>query len=268
MDFSKVIIMTDLDGTLLTDDKQILPKDLAAIDRFRAGGGIFTIATGRGYSMTKHIADKLRLDAPAVVYNGAAVYDFAQDKFLWQCAIGEKAVGIIRRVAERYPDIGVEVLRGNVVHVPFLNETEQWHLSLENVKADWSALDDIPKDGWLKVLFAYPPEKMDGLEDYILHEPYFSGVQWVRSAPMFFECLPEGIDKAAGYRELIRVIGAEDRFTAAAGDFMNDTHMLQTADLGAAVANAQPSVKEAADIILCDNNSGAISALIDHIEAM
>ena len=49
---------------------------------------------------------------------------------------------------------------------------------------------------------------------------------------------------------------------------MNDTHMLQTADLGAAVANAQPSVKEAADIILCDNNSGAISALIDHIEAM
>lgn len=268
MDFSKVIIMTDLDGTLLTDDKQILPKDLEAIDRFRAGGGIFTIATGRGYSMAKHIAEKLRLDAPAVVFNGAAVYDFQQDKFLWQCAIGDRAVGIIRRVAERYPDIGVEVLRGNVVHVPFLNETEQWHLSLENVQADLCSLDEIPKDGWLKVLFAYPSEKMDGLEEYILHESDFSGVQWVRSAPMFFECLPEGIDKAAGYRELIRVIGAEDRFTAAAGDFMNDTHMLQTADLGAAVANAQPSVKEAADIILCDNNSGAISALIDHIKAM
>ena len=38
MDFSKVILMTDLDGTLLTDDKQILPVDLEAIDRFRAGG--------------------------------------------------------------------------------------------------------------------------------------------------------------------------------------------------------------------------------------
>ena len=72
MDFSKVILMTDLDGTLLTDDKRILPLDLEAIERFRAGGGLFTMATGRGYSMAKHIADKLRLDCPAVVYNGAA----------------------------------------------------------------------------------------------------------------------------------------------------------------------------------------------------
>ena len=31
MDFSKVIFMTDLDGTLLTDDKQILTKDMEAI---------------------------------------------------------------------------------------------------------------------------------------------------------------------------------------------------------------------------------------------
>ena len=59
MDFSKVILMTDLDGTLLTDDKRILPLDLEAIERFRAGGGLFTMATGRGYSMAKHIADKL-----------------------------------------------------------------------------------------------------------------------------------------------------------------------------------------------------------------
>ena len=65
MDFSKVILMTDLDGTLLTDDKRILPLDLEAIERFRAGGGLFTMATGRGYSMAKHIADKLRLDCPA-----------------------------------------------------------------------------------------------------------------------------------------------------------------------------------------------------------
>ena len=146
MDFSKVILMTDLDGTLLTDDKRILPQDLEAIERFRAGGGLFTMATGRGYSMAKHIADKLRLDCPAVVYNGAAVYDFRQEKFLWQCEIGSRAADIIKRVAERYPDIGVEVLRGNVVHVPFLNDTEQWHLNLENVQADWSKLENIPQD--------------------------------------------------------------------------------------------------------------------------
>ena len=85
---------------------------------------------------------------------------------------------------------------------------------------------------------------------------------------MFFECLPEGIDKAAGYKQLIKAIGAEDRFTVAAGDFMNDLAMIQSADLGAAVANAQPLVREAADIVLCDNNSGAMAELIDYIERL
>ncbi|MGN1423495.1 MAG: Cof-type HAD-IIB family hydrolase [Oscillospiraceae bacterium] len=268
MDFSKVILMTDLDGTLLTDDKRILDKDMAAIERFRAGGGIFTMATGRGYSMARSVAEKLALDAPAVLFNGAAVFDFSQDKFLWRCDIGGRAADIITRVAARFPDVGVEVLREHSVYVPFLNETEQWHLDLEGVKAELCPLAEIPTDGWLKVLFAYPPEKMDALVEFVENDPALRGVQWLRSAPMFFECLPEGIDKAAGFRELIRVIGAEDRFTVAAGDFMNDTHMIQNADLGAAVASAQPSVKAAADIIVCDNNSGAMAQIIDCIERL
>ncbi len=265
MDFSRVILMTDLDGTLLTDDKRILPEDMAAINRFREGGGIFTVATGRGYSMARSIAEKLELDAPAVLFNGAAVFDFREDKFLWRCEIGEQAVDIINLIADRFPDIGVEVLQEHTVFVPFLNETEQWHLDLESVRPDIRPLEEIPAGGWLKVLFAYPPEKMDELVSFVGERLELRGVQWVRSAPMFFECLPKGIDKAAGYGELIRVIGAEDRFTAAAGDFMNDLHMIENADLGAAVASAQPEVKAAADIVLCDNNSGAMAELIEYI---
>ena len=49
---------------------------------------------------------------------------------------------------------------------------------------------------------------------------------------------------------------------------MNDLALIQPADLCAAVANAQPSVREAADIILSDKNSGAMAQLIEHIEKM
>lgn len=268
MDFGRVILMTDLDGTLLTDDKRILPQDLAAIDRFRECGGIFTVATGRGYSMARSVAESLKLSSPAVVFNGAAVFDFQKDEFLWQCEIGDFAIPIMKRIAEQFPDIGTEVLRGHTVFVPFLNETEQWHLDLENVPADRRPLEEIPKGGWLKVLFAYPPEKMDELVKFVSECEDFEGVQWVRSAPMFFECLPKGIDKAAGFKQLISLIGAEDRFTAAAGDFLNDLAMIKQADLGAAVSSAQPEVKAAADVVLCDNNSGAMAQLIDYIESI
>ena len=268
MDFSNVILMTDLDGTLLTDDKRILPQDMAAIDRFRKGGGIFTIATGRGYSMARSIAEKLRLDVPAVLFNGAAVFDFKQDKFLWRCEIGDRAEDIITRIAECFPDVGVEVLQEHTVFVPYLNETEQWHLDLEQVQPDIRPLSEIPKGGWLKILFAYPPEKMPELVKFVIDCPELQGTQWVRSAPMFFECLPVGVDKSAGFKELIRLVGAEDRFTVAAGDFMNDLAMIRQADLGAAVASAQLEVKAGADIVLCDNNSGAIAQLIDYIERL
>lgn len=264
MDFGRVILMTDLDGTLFTDDKRILPKDLAAIERFRSGGGLFTVATGRGIAMAKNAAEKLSLDIPAVIFNGAAVYDFARNKFLWRCDLGEFARDYARTIYERFPDIGMEILVEDKVYVPFLNETEQWHLDLEGVVPERTALENILGDGWLKLLLAYPPEKMDEVVEFV-EQSNMGCAQWVRSAPMFYECLPKGIDKAAGFRELIRIIGAQGRFTAAAGDFMNDTHMIQQACLGAAVASAQESVKAAADIVVCDNNSGAIAELIDYI---
>lgn len=267
MDFGKVIFMTDLDGTLLTDDKRILPQDMAAIERFRAGGGIFTVATGRGYSMTRSIAERLKLDVPAVMFNGAAVFDFTQDKFLWRCEVGRHAKDYIIRLAERFPDIGIEVLHERTIYAPYLNKAEQEHLDLESVIPDRSPLDEIPQEGWLKILIAHEPQRLDEIVEFIQGSD-MKRAQWVRSAPVYYECLPFGVDKSTGYAELIRLLGAQDRFTVAAGDYMNDTAMIRKADLGAAVASAQEEVKAAADIIVCDNNSGAVAEIIDYIERL
>ncbi|MCH5206597.1 MAG: HAD-IIB family hydrolase [Oscillospiraceae bacterium] len=268
MDFSRVIFMTDLDGTLFTDDKRILDKDMRAIERFRAGGGMFTVATGRGYSMTKRAADELALDIPAVLYNGAGVYDFTGDRFLWQCEIGPQAREYIRRLAELFPEVvGIEVLHKRAVFVPYLNDAEREHLDMENVIPDLRPLDEIPEGGWLKFVIAARPEVLDEVEKAVVREG-FGQAQWVRSSPVYFECLPKGVDKSRGFSELIRLLKAEERFTVAAGDYNNDTAMIRKADLGCSVASALDSVKAAADLVVCDNNSGAISEIIDYIEAM
>ena len=95
MDFKNVIFVSDLDGTLLTDDKKVLDCDLAAIERFRKGGGIFAAATGRGYAMAKRVVEMIT-DAPSVIFNGAAVYDFKKDEFLWNCEIDKRAYSSIK----------------------------------------------------------------------------------------------------------------------------------------------------------------------------
>lgn len=269
MDFKNVIFMTDLDGTLLTDDKRILDKDMEAITRFREGGGIFTAATGRGYAMARRIVeDLLHLDVPSVLFNGAGVYDFKQGKFLWQCEIGAMAREYIRRLNALFPErLGFEVLHEQTVFVPFINQTEREHLEMESVTPDRRALDEIPEGGWLKFVIAAEPSDLDEVQKTV-ESGGFEDAQWVRSAPVYFECLPKGVDKSRGFAELIRILGAEKRFSVAAGDYMNDTAMIQKADLGVAVASAQPSVKQAADLIVCDNNSGALAEIIDYIEKL
>ena len=256
MDFKNVIFVSDLDGTLLTDDKQIIARDLAAIERFRKGGGLFAAATGRGYSMAKRVVEMIT-DIPSVIFNGAAVYDFKNDKFLWQCEIDKRAYGYVDKIGRAFPGIGAEILCEQTVYVPYLNEVERTHLDWEQVKADFRDASDVPESGWLKFLFSGEPELLDEVERFVAAGD-FGGVHWIRSGPPFFECLPEGVDKWFGFQKLISILNVENRFTVAAGDYNNDAAMIKNAKLGCAPENALESVKNAADLVVCDNNSGAV----------
>ena len=44
--------------------------------------------------------------------------------------------------------------------------------------------------------------------------------------------------------------------------------MIKNAKLGCAPQNALESVKNAADLVVCDNNSGAIAEIIEYIERL
>lgn len=267
MDFKNTIFMTDLDGTLLTDEKKVHPKDLAAIERYRAGGGIFTIATGRGYAMAKRVAEEICPNVPCVVFNGAAVYDFTADRFLWRCEIGSQAREYIHKVIEKFPNVGVEVLCEQTVYVPIMNDYEQKHLDMEGVVPDIRPLDEIPDEGWLKFLFTADPDTLDELEK-LAAGGGFDKVHWLRSASVFYECLPIGVDKSRGFAELIKILHAENRFSIASGDYKNDAAMIKKADLGVAVASALDEVKAAADLVVCDNNSAPISEVINYLEKL
>ncbi|MBQ9385169.1 MAG: Cof-type HAD-IIB family hydrolase [Ruminiclostridium sp.] len=267
MDFRKVLIVSDLDGTLLDDDKNIAEDDIRAINEFRAGGGLFAAATGRGVAMARRIIDELGIDVPCVIFNGAAVYDFKADKFLWHSDMPEISDTYIRALGKEFPDIGVEILHEKEVYVTHNNQTVAEHMAFEKLIPTYRKLEDVPRNGRLKVLIAYPPEKMQRVIDFT-RENCKAGVNWVHSSPMYYEMLPEGISKAYGCRKLKELPEMRDKFVAAAGDFGNDRAMIEEADLGVAVANALDSVKAAADLIVRDNNHSPMREIIEYIRKM
>ena len=45
--FEKIVIVTDIDGTFISDKEALVERNLAAIEYFKAHGGRFTVASGR-----------------------------------------------------------------------------------------------------------------------------------------------------------------------------------------------------------------------------
>ena len=266
MNLNNIFLIADADGTLLTDDKRILEKDKSAIRELTRSGGLFTIATGRGVSLARVVAENLKLKIPAVIFNGAAVYDFKQDKFLWQCALPKSVKEYIKLLMEKFPTLAIEILRDDEVYVTRTNAREEEHIAFGNTEPVRCGLDEIPEYGWIKALLIDEPETID---EVILFskKKRFKGVHMVRSAPIFYEMLPSGINKGTGLKKLLEIMELHDKYTVAMGDFMNDIEMLRQADLGVAVENAEDVVKAVAKLIVCDNNSGAVYNVIEHLKA-
>jgi len=78
-------------------------------------------------------------------------------------------------------------------------------------------------------------------------------------------CLPAGIDKASGLRAAAAEIGLELAHVLAAGDAENDLAFFSLCGLSAAVTNALPAVKAAADVVTVGEAGVGVEWLIERV---
>lgn len=262
-DLSNIILISDLDGTLLPSNKKVLSKDFASIEHFRALGGTFTIATGRAYASAKPYAECLQVNQPVVLYNGAMVYDYRADKSLWSCMLPKEAREQLKIIMAAYPQIAVEILVEKDTFAVQMNEFGQAHLELERIDHVKCTLDEVP-DGWLKVLFAME-QSLIGEFDAFIKSQNFAGASFVDSSENYYEMLPLGINKGVALHELLRIAGHTGKHVVAMGDYNNDIGMLEMADTSIAVGNALDSVKAVANMVVCTCEEGAVSEVIEYL---
>lgn len=264
-DISKIVLLSDMDGTLLNSKKLINEVDLAAIQRFIDLGGHFTVATGRTLQAFERYRDSLKLNMPVIMYNGAAIYDYSSGKALYTHPLPDECRNISKELLEAMPDAGGEVLKLDGTYVFRNNDYQKLHTKLCGITPFYSTLDEIPEGGWLKVLFAMAPDDMEYIE-ILVRQKNYETVSFVKSSEMFYEMLPVGVSKGSALAHYRRLDGMTDFKFVAIGDFDNDIEMIREADLGVCPANAEESVKKASDLVLNKtNDEGAVAELINHI---
>lgn len=264
INLSKSFIVTDLDGTLYPQSKIVSDKDVLSIRKFTSLGGKFSIATGRPIQSVLPLLKMLKITTPVVLYNGAMIYDTVKNQPIWHRTLPSEIRDFVKNILDKFPDVAAEILAFDNIYSVQINDTERYHIEITNTNPKICTLEEVP-DGWLKALFAAAPERLNDVMEYA-KTLSVSGVSFVQSCEFFYEIIPENVSKGYALKKLLELSDFKDFTVAAAGDYYNDIEMLEAADIGFAVANAHPDVKEIADIVLnrsCEEN--AISDVIEHI---
>ena len=140
-----LLVVCDIDNTLLTAEMQIPSCNVEMIRLFCALGGNFTIATGRTLESAKQAVSELEINAPAIVYGGAMVVDLHSKEVLEQTTINHReARRLIDDVLGRFPKVGVEIMTAaGDIYVVNPSAYIEKHIQDENLTCCYAPLDEI-----------------------------------------------------------------------------------------------------------------------------
>ena len=275
MDYSRYLIVTDLDGTFFGKGARLVERNLAAIELFKAGGGHITAGTGRiPANIRKGIPFCGELfNAPAVTANGAFIYDLTADLCLKSTPMDAEATLAAARLVESLnPKVGMRVSTGQyfLVNRDRLNDAILRDIGDPDTYAgEVLPLNEWRTEGasWYKMVFRGEYEDLLSIRPAV-EAAFGNTFEYSNSSPRFFELQKKGCTKATGLRFVAERLAEElghPITTVAVGDQENDLPMLLAADIAACPDNAVEAVKAVCDLRLCHHDEGCIADLIGRL---
>ncbi len=264
----KTLYISDLDGTLLGKDARLSRRSADVIGELIRKGMLFTVATARSLSSVA-ILQQLQLQIPCVQLNGVLMYDFPQGKYIGCTPIDPRAARNVVDILRRFDRMSFVYKADDTygIHVEFERLTNDVERNFFEVRKDkdyksFSRVDCISiQDNDKVIYFTMVDEyeklsaiceeirKIDGVSPTLYSDNY--------SDLYFLEVFSDRATKARGMQMIRELVGA-DRIVAF-GDNLNDIEMLQQADIGIAVGDAAPQVKEIADLVIGNSDEDAVA---------
>ena len=273
--YSDYLLVSDMDGTLLNNQGLVSNENIEAIKKFQSMGGRFTLATGRPQSFTWRVLESITLDAPAILYNGAVIYDFKEDKVLWEKVFEEDIKDLIRKLYDKFPEVGIGISCGDKYFI--LRHSENTLRTQREEKITYYSADenfvkehentellyDAWERPWNKVLISDTTGNLREVERFIVDN--YKKASITTGGLESLEIGPEGVSKGEALKLLAKEMGISLDKIIAVGDNLNDVEMLKTAGHSFAVANCREELKDCADYIICSNEEHALVELTDWI---
>ncbi|MCM3161423.1 Cof-type HAD-IIB family hydrolase [Metabacillus litoralis] len=238
---TKSVIFFDIDGTLLTHDKELPLSTKEAIFKLKDEGHIVAIATGRAPFMFEDLREELNIDT-YVSYNGQFVVLDGEVLFTNPLKISSLEKLTENALLNDHPVVFMdhEDMKANVSEHRYINE------SIQSLKIKQFPTHDphYYKGRELYQTLLFCPEGEE--KQYELNYQDFDFVRW---HPFSVDVVPSGGSKAIGIKKIVEKLGFSEEHQYAFGDGLNDIEMLSTIKNSVAMGNAENQVKEVAKYV-------------------
>ena len=263
------LLVLDVDGTLLNDEREISKRTLAALLKVQQMGVRIVLASGRPTYGLMPLAKTLELGnygGFVLSYNGCQIIKAQNGEILFERRINPEMLPYLEKKARKNGFAIFTYHDDTLITDSPDNEYIKNEALLNNLKIiredEFStAIDFAP----CKCMLVSDKEKaLIGLEQH--WEKRLAGtLDAFRPEPYFLEVVPCGVNKANTLGALLEHLGVTREEVIAVGDGVYDVTMLQLAGMGVAMGHSQDSVKVCADYVTASNEEDGVALAVEKL---
>lgn len=263
------LLVLDVDGTLLNDEREISKRTLAALLKVQQMGVRIVLASGRPTYGLMPLAKTLELGnygGFVLSYNVCQIIKAQNGEILFERRINPEMLPYLEKKARKNGFAIFTYHDDTLITDSPDNEYIKNEALLNNLKIiredEFStAIDFAP----CKCMLVSDKEKaLIGLEQH--WEKRLAGtLDAFRSEPYFLEVVPCGVNKANTLGALLEHLGVTREEVIAVGDGVCDVTMLQLAGMGVAMGHSQDSVKVCADYVTASNEEDGVALAVEKL---
>lgn len=269
-------IFFDIDGTILSHSKGILPSTVKAIEEAKGKGHRLFLCTGRSLAEISDGYFKFGFNGYVCA---AGSYVKVDDKVIFDKSIKEHTIDNLIYYSDKlnlrytlegeeyayYHDRGYEFYKKKIEeyrNAPDRNALyplDEYYLPMNRAKPAREYFKNRTKISKL-VLYA------KNQQDYVELEKYIDKDFYLIKYDHYAELIMKGINKFVGIEKVMEYFGADLEDTVAIGDSMNDYDMIKNAHIGIAMGNSPDRLKEAADFVTDHVDNGGLYKALKELD--
>jgi Cof subfamily protein (haloacid dehalogenase superfamily) len=266
------LIVTDMDGTLLNNEKEVSQANQEALKKAREMGVKVVIATGRIYTSAKMYAQLLGIDTPIIACNGAIIKRAGCDEVIQSSPFKKEDLLNL-----------VKILEGFGVYYHFYGQHHFYTKELKYTSEHYAKLNvKVPKDQQISIKIVENPMDQllsDEIDDEILKftiidenieklrsiraevdrvEGLITDKSWHNN----IEVMAKGTSKGNALDTLAKMMDINKEEIICFGDNENDLSLFDSSGFKVAMENGEDALKRRADYITSSNDQDGVAKAI------